>query len=535
MKKLYSLIRACMTSDMKIFKIKTKKNSKKAFLLPLVIGLYLMFMIWGYANTFFEKMAPIGLGYIMLSLFVFGISFMTFMEGIYKIGSLIFNCKDDELLLSLPIKKSTVLFVRVFKFYVFELLFNSLFLAPIMIAYIRWGNIDWTYYLTSIIMLLLLPIIPIVLSLIAGTITSSLSSRFKYKNAAQIVLSMLLIIGILFCSYNMDGFINYLMEHATSVNDFISKLYYPAGAFAKLVTDFNVLDLIIFILVNIVIFIVAIFILSKFYFKINSRLKGVTTTKKTKISKLIIERRSSTYSLVKKELNVFFKTPVFIINAGFALVLYLLGAIVISLKFDSFVTALESMEMSRNTITNNISIVVFLLISFAAYMTSITNAVISLEGKNISILKSLPIKTKTILLSKIYAGLVITTPVFLVGDIILFIRFKISIIESLLLIILSILIPLVSHFIGILINLKYPKLDWESTAEVVKQSASSFIAVMMGMVLLIITFTIVTNVIDVFNSTLILLIAIFIYIIINAILYLSLISKGVKEFNSLSI
>ena len=289
------------------------------------------------------------------------------------------------------------------------------------------------------------------------------------------------------------------------------------------------------IVLIIIIFVIAIFILSKFYFKINSRLKGVTTTKKTKISKLIIERRSSTYSLVKKELNAFFKTPVFIVNAGFALVLYLLGAIVISLKFNSFVTVLEGMEISRNTITNNLSIIVFMLISFAAYMTSITNAVISLEGKNISILKSLPIKTKTILMSKIYAGLVITTPVFFVGDIILFIKFKISIIESLLLIILSILIPLVSHFIGILINLKYPKLDWESTAEVVKQSASSFIAVMIGMVLLIITFTIVTNVIDVFNSTLILLIAIFIYVIINIILYLSLINKGVKEFNSLSI
>ena len=47
----------------------------------------------------------------------------------------------------------------------FELLFNSLFLLPIMIAYIRWAEyLDWTYYLTSIVMLLMLPIIPIVLS-----------------------------------------------------------------------------------------------------------------------------------------------------------------------------------------------------------------------------------------------------------------------------------------------------------------------------------------------------------------------------------
>ena len=44
-----------MTSDMNIFKIKTKKNSKSAILLPLFIGLYLMFVIWSSANMLFEK------------------------------------------------------------------------------------------------------------------------------------------------------------------------------------------------------------------------------------------------------------------------------------------------------------------------------------------------------------------------------------------------------------------------------------------------------------------------------------------------
>ena len=104
MKKMMSLIKACMTSDMNLFKIKKKKNSKKASLLPLFIGGYLMFMIWGYANTVFEKMSPSHMQYILLSIIAFGISIMTIVEGVYKSGPLIFNCKDDDLLLSLPIK-----------------------------------------------------------------------------------------------------------------------------------------------------------------------------------------------------------------------------------------------------------------------------------------------------------------------------------------------------------------------------------------------------------------------------------------------
>ena len=540
MKKLYSLIRACMTSDMNIFKIKRKKDNKKSgIVLLLFISLCFMFSIWTYANMFFEKMAPMHLQSIVLSLFVFLISILTIGEGIYKTGPLLFNCKDDGLLLSLPIKKSTVLFIRIFKFYVFELIFNSLFIIPLIIAYTRWADsITWTFYLTSVIMLFILPIIPIVLSCIIGTITSALSSRFKFKNLTQIVTSTIIILIIFYLSFNLEGFFTYLAKHAKSLNDLITKIYYPAGVYAKVATEFNVVDLLVFVGINILIFTIAVLILSKFYFKINSRLKKVTTTKKTSINKLSIKRNSITKALIKKEFNTFFKTPVFIVNAGFGLVLFIMMAIVVSIKFDSAVEVLsdpEKFNLSKDLIINNTSIIVFLLIAMAGFMTSITNSVISLEGKNINILKSLPVKAKTILMSKIYSSLIITTPPILIGDIILFIRFKLGILEMILLLLLSVLIPLVSHFIGIIVNLKYPKLDWENQAEVVKQSTSSFVAVMIGMILLVISAFTVLNLIETVSHTIILLIATIIFIIINFILYLYLNKTGAKQFNKLSI
>ena len=287
---------------------------------------------------------------------------------------------------------------------------------------------------------------------------------------------------------NMDNLYNYVIAHATSINDLITKIYYPAGVYVDLVTKFDILKLAIFIAVNIIIFGLGILILSKVYFKINSRLKKVTTTKKVKIDNLVIKSQPSVISLIKKELNTFFKTPVFIVNAGFSLVLFILISIAVCIKFNDILPILtdpNGIDFSKTVIMNNLSLLILILISFTAFTTSITNSVISLEGRNINILKSLPIKTKTILMSKIYSCLVITTPVLLIGDIILFIRFKTNIIEVFLLLILSILIPLVSHFIGLITNLKYPKLDWENTAEVVKQSTSSFIAVMLGMFLLI--------------------------------------------------
>ena len=134
MKKLYSLIRASMTSGMSLFKIKSKNNSKASkIVIPIVLSFLFMFAIWSNANLMFEKFAPLHLQYIVLSLFVFLTAIMTLVEGIYKTSSLLFNCKDDQLLLSLPISRRTVLFVRIFKFYAFELAFHSLFIIPLAV------------------------------------------------------------------------------------------------------------------------------------------------------------------------------------------------------------------------------------------------------------------------------------------------------------------------------------------------------------------------------------------------------------------
>lgn len=540
MKKLFSLIRACMSSDMAIFKIKTKKKSKYSALVPAFIAAYLMFMIWSGANSFLEKLAPMNLGYLLLAMATMGISLITILEGIYKSGPLLFNCKDDQLLLSLPIKRRTVVFIRILKLYVFELLYNSMFLLPVMVAYVRWGNVGPTYYLTCFVMLLMLPIIPIVISCIIGAITSGISSKFKYKNVVEIVISMIALVGVFYFSFKVEDVFNYLLANAESINDFIIKRYYPAGVFSKLVIDFNVKDLLIFISVNIAVMAATILVLGKFYFSINSKLKSVNTSKvHSKVEPLNFKAKSQTNSLIRKEINTFFKTPVFIVNAGFSLVLFLVLAVLMAIRFDSVATILINEEsglgIAKELIYNNLSIIIFALITFGTFMTSITSSIISLEGRNISILKSLPIKTKTILMAKVKAALLITTPAILVGDLILFIRFRTNIFEALLLVVLSILMPLISHFLGIIINLKYPKLEWESPAEVVKQSTSSFIAVMLGMVLLMIIVGITCALIGKILPIFVLLVATGISGLINLILYLYLTKRSVKDFNNLSL
>lgn len=538
MKKVFSLIRATMTSDMNIFKIRSR-NKKNSIIFIIFISLLFMFAIWTYANLLFEKFAPLKLQSIVLSIFVFITSFMTLIQGIYKSGSLLFNCKDDQLLFSLPLKRSTILFVRIFKFYVFEFLFDLLFIVPLSVAYIRWADkLNGSFFLVTIFMLFMLPIIPIVISCIIGAITSSISSKFRYKNIIQTIISMVFLLLVLFSSYNADKIIGYIVKHASSINDLISKIYYPAGVYSSLVCCFDIKVLFTFFIINIVLFGGTIFILSKVYFKLNSNLKSISINKSNGSSKYKIKSNSVVFSLIKKELNTFFNTPVFIINAGFGLLLFIVVSILVIVKFDSvipLITSKDGLNISKDLILSNKSILVLLLIMATSFMTSITNSVISLEGRNINILKSLPVSIKTILLSKVYSCLVLTTPVFLIGDLLLFIKFKISIVEMILLILLSILIPLVSHFVGLIVNLKYPKLDFENSTEVVKQSMSSFISVMIGMMLVVLNFFIIVSVMGKIESLVILGVVLIVYLFIDTILYFYLTKKSIYDFDKLTI
>ena len=334
MKKMISLIKASMTEGMNLFRVNTKKKSLfTKIVLPILIALLLMGVMYSYSELIMEKLAPVNMQFVLLTIFIILTSVLIIVEGIYKSGNLLFNCKDDDLLLSLPIKKSTVLFIRVFKFYIFELLYNSIFLLPAMIVYARYTNPDILFYIVSLTGLLLFPIIPILISCLIGTVITFVASKFKGKNIVQTLITVIFLLGVLYFSYNSENLFNDIAKNAANINDFITKLYYPAGAYIKLITDYNTVELLKFIIINIALFIITIIVIGKIYFNINSNIKSIKIKKHNKNYK--IKTSTPIKALIKKELSRFINSPVFITNAGFGLVLFIIGCTFITLKFDS--------------------------------------------------------------------------------------------------------------------------------------------------------------------------------------------------------
>lgn len=535
MKKLFSLIKASMTENMSLFNVKVNnKNSNTKKYLPIIFFVLILYTMSSYADMLMSELDKVNMAFLTIIVFIFGTIILTFIEGIYKSSGLLFNCRDDNLLLSLPIKKSTVLFIRIFKFYVFELLYNTMFLLPAMVIYLRYSAPDFSYYFVSFLAIFLLPMIPVSLACIVGFVISSISVKFKNKNIIQIIVTMIFLLGLFFVSFNMNNLITKLVNNASSINSLIQKLYYPAGLYYNLVMNFNLKDFFVFLLIHIGSLALITIIFSRIYFNINSNSKTVILGSSKKTYK--IKTRKQLNAIIRKELSKFTSSAVYFTNTWFGILLFVVGSIAIVLKYDSVSTSVASLTKTPiSQLSVYVPVVVFSLIIFCSFMTSITSSMISLEGKSFNILKSLPVKPQKIIYSKVLTAVLLMVPFMLVGDIIILIKFNFNILETFIILVSSILLPIISETIGILVNLKFPKMNALNDTEVIKQSMSSFISVTSGMAIILISLVIMFNTINKNNVDLVLSLMLIAYFVMFGGLVIFIKKKGTKMFNDINV
>lgn len=534
--KIISLIKAAFSQDMSLFKYSAKRNSSKfkKMLLPLILFLIVATSIGSYAQLMAEQLAPMHLTYIMLTMFMLLVNIITFMEGIYKSQGILFDAKDNNLLFSLPIKKSQILFIRILKLIVFQILYNLMFLLPAFIVYSYYEHPSLSFYLISVLFTILVPIIPTVFSACLGYFIKLLSSKSKSKKIVQTLLSFAVFVGIMYLSFQLENFIGQLAEKATNINDMITNIYYPIGLYINLITDFQIIDLIKLILINLIPFSIFIYIGSKFYFGIISK-NSETSSSKKKVNnkKEIIIQRKPINALVLKEFKRYISSPVYMFNTSFGLLLSVGMTVVLCIKGQSILNQL--FELDELGINISLPVIYYFMIICMGAMTSISSSSISLENKTINITKSLPINEKRILKSKVLVCFLIELPFLLFASFLFIIAFRPNFLYSFLILGSTFGIILLTSSLGLLINLKYPKMDASNDTEVIKQSMSSMLSVLSGFIIFIIGLVLVEGLV-VFIPLDLLLVAHFILLIIIAIiLYAILMKKGPKAYRNINV
>ncbi len=530
MSKLFSLLKATMSDGIQVFNYQAKTERARK-VVPILLAVFVGVMMFFCVSSMMigEDSNPSA----ALSLYVIITTIVIAMEGIYKSGDLLFKPRDNDMLLAMPLKKSTIIFARIIKFYVFELLYCLIFLLPAIVAYAVNVSVEPSYYLVAVTMMILVPVIPIAISCIAGLIISALSARSKHKSFWQILLSFVILFAFAAVIMIFNTTPDFGGQMLINISDKITALYYPADAFVRLANNFDIWQYLIFVGINLAVMTVVVILISKFYFKIVTRISVIKSGKKTK-SSYSFRKHSQTFAMVRKEINRYFNTPVLLINTAMGLVLFAVATGVLCFKYDdiagSLMSSVENFPLTMEELRLFVPGVVFVMVAFASLMTYITTTMISLEGKTINMLKTMPISGKKIIMSKVLAAMLLIVPVTLIGSIVMFIRFQFSVVEIFLILIAVVVMPLMTQLIGILIDLKYARFDAESDVVVVKQSAGVMISTFLGLGMVLIT-TALAIVSTIFVGQILgLLILDVIFVIVAALLYLVIIIKGDKKF-----
>lgn len=479
--KILTKLELCNLCGLNVLRFSRDKRAKKKSLGLLALWIILLAMLIFYVGGLTYGLIYSGLEETVPAYLITLSSALIFVFGVLKAGSVIFRKEGYDILCALPLSKGSVVVSRLLRMYVEDLLMTLAVLLPGMAVY-AWNVHPGTgLYLTGLLGLGSIPLIPIAASIFIGALITGISSRMRHKSLIAASLSILAVLGIMYGSSRlsaMDGGIDpgMLQNLSATVMALLRKVYPPAVWLGTAITREDILSGALCAAVSLAVFAVVAAGVVLCFQKICESLYSSAAKHNYQMGAL----KASTVlsSLCRREFRRYFSSSIYVTNTiiGPVMSCVLSGALL--------VTGPETLKKLLPLPIDVGQVVPFVIAGVFCMMTT-TATSISMEGKNWWIIKSLPLSAKNILDAKILMNLLLLLPFYLLSELLLIFALKPGAGELLWLVLIPAAIILFSCVYGITINLRFPILEWESEVHVVKQSASSMLGGMGGFLLAI--------------------------------------------------
>ncbi len=499
----------------------TRTKSKKDIALIIFGTIVLVLSFFGLFKglLMFAK----GLETIILLLAFMGFALLTIFTSINGASTYLFNFKDYDFVMSLPVSKFWIILSRITIVYINDLIAMIIFLTPLLIAYFTTVSVSLETVIIIKLILLFLPVVPMVIGSVLSVIVTYVTSFFKSNKFIQLLANLSFIGIYLYFYYKLTNYKPDLTQITSILNlltDTINSKYPLARYYTEALMDKNYLSLLIYVVISIVILVVFTAILQMIYLKLNTFLKIERNKTNYKYKS---EKTTQFKSLVTKEYKKLLSSPIYLINSLFSLMLLLIMAGYLLFSDGGAVVSAISKELEIKSFFG----VLPLVLAMGAGMSCLTHSSISLEGRSIWLLKTMPIKTKTYFDSKIIFNLVINVVVLVIAVTAINYSFKLNMALSIYNYLIPILFSLFIMIIALILNLKFPKFIYDNDAQVVKQSIPSFAYTMIAMFIPLILLKVIDGAKNIYMSLFVITISI---ALATLLAYIFLNIYGAKRF-----
>lgn len=461
--------------------------------------------------------------YILFPLVVSAILFTIYSSAIKGVGILYFG-QDLKMLFSMPIKIYQIVLSRfiLIGFYVIGI--DILLVFPSLLFYGIFHNFMLGFFVINFMNICIITVIPVFVGICLGIIIYRIikligTDNLKAKAIFQIAVLILFLFFIVFANVYKEGMIK-VLQFLFGKTQFCIKYFYELFIIQR--------EVVVWSWILILMVAGAAFGLITITYQRISYMLSRNDKKNKTLHISLVKKHNQLITLVMREKERFFSIPIYVLNSMLGIVMLLVYILVMFFAHHilrSYVSSINTMFFN-GSITLGISNI--FIITTCTGLTNITSSSISIEGRKRKILKAYPIEATKFFQAKILFELLLTIPVIVVTNSIAIVVLRLNMIESIMGYAFPIAFAIFSSLVGCLLNIYFPKYDWDNVAYIVKQSAAAILGVFVKMGIVFISFYVVCRCFN--NSIIISLSVLFLAVLLLDFIIIILFALDAEKF-----
>lgn len=461
---------------------KNKARSKASTVLFILLFAFLMIVVMGgmFGALSFSLSPIVFLGYGWLYFAIMSLISILFgvFGSVFSTYSGLYLSKDNDLLLSLPIPVRAIMVSRLLGVYLMGLMYSAVAIIPAVVVYFIIAPVNTAGIIGGLAAPVTISLFVLALSCIFGYFVAKISLKLKNKSFVTVIISLLFFAVYYFVYFKASSFIGEFIKNVMVYGENIKNKAYVVYIIGRAFEG----DLISALIVNaavLILLFLTLYIISKSFIKIATSTAAATRVKyKAKREK----SHSVLGAVTLKEFKRFTSSANYMLNCGLGVIFMIAAGIFAVIKGESIRNALSAQFKGYEDL---IYVAAAALICMLISMNDTAAPSVSLEGKMLWQIRSLPVDTKTVLKSKYLLQMYINiVPAVFTADCVI-IALRPGILTGVLTVILCAAYVVFHSLYSLFCGLHKVNLNWTNEVVPIKQGMNVIFAIFGGWALAI--------------------------------------------------
>lgn len=321
--------------------------------------------------------------------------------SVFSTYSCLYLAKDNDLLLSLPIPVNVLIASRLLTVYLMGAMYSAVVILPAVVVYWVVAPVTVGAVLGSLLLMLLISVFVLTLSCALGWAVAKISLKLKHKSFFTVAASLAFLVGYYFICFQAQALIQDFLVHTADYAAKVQGAAYPLYLLGKAGTGDAAAMLAVTAAVLALFALVWALLCRSFLHLATSTGKAEKPVYKEKAAR----PHSIPQALLAKELQRFLASPVYMLNCGLGTLLLPVCGVLLLLKGGELIPVLDEVVGARPGCT---PLLLCAALCVLASMNIMAAPSISLEGRTIWLVQSLPVTPWQVLRAKMTLQLLLT-------------------------------------------------------------------------------------------------------------------------------